>query len=147
MTVETQQPQRRWPFVARDAERAAVLRAVGGADAGGALLIGPAGIGKSRLADEALAAKAGRVLRVHASQAGRDVPLGAFARWLPARPRAGVDAGGSVAAVVRALTAGPGGDKAEPAEKGDRAVLLVDDIDLLDPLSALVIHQVVAGGW
>ncbi|MEV0131815.1 LuxR C-terminal-related transcriptional regulator [Dactylosporangium sp. NPDC050688] len=139
MTVETQQPQRRWPFVARDAERAAVLRALGGAEAGGALIVGPAGIGKSRLADEALAARSGhRVLRVHASEAGRDVPLGAFARWLPARTRAGDDAGGAVAAVVRALSAGP-------ATEG-RAVLLVDDVDLLDPLSALVIHQIVAGG-
>lgn len=139
MTVETHQPQRRWPFVARDAERAAVLRAIGGAEAGGALVIGPAGIGKSRLADEVVAGRTGgRVLRVHASEAGRDVPLGAFARWLPARTRAVDDAGGSVAAVVRALHARPAAD--------GRAVLLVDDIDLLDPLSSLVIHQIVAGG-
>jgi DNA-binding CsgD family transcriptional regulator len=154
MTVGTQQPQRRWPFVARDAERAAVLRAIGAAEAGGALLIGPAGIGKSRLADEVLAVRSGgRVLRVHASEAGRDVPLGAFARWLPARTRAVDDAGGAVAAVVRAVSAAPAAGSADMADRSDRAdrsdgraVLLVDDIDLLDPLSALVIHQIVAGG-
>ncbi|WP_327001712.1 AAA family ATPase [Dactylosporangium sp. NBC_01737] len=151
MAVETHQPQRRWPFVARDAERAAVLRAIGAAEAGGALVIGPAGIGKSRLADEVLAVRsAGRVLRVHASEAGRDVPLGAFARWLPARTRAVDDAGGAVAAVVRAVSASPAADLTDGPDKADkadgRAVLLVDDIDLLDPLSALVIHQIVAGG-
>ena len=43
-----------------------------------------------------------------------------------------------MAAVVRALHADPDTD--------GRAVLLVDDIDLLDPLSALVVHQIVAGG-
>ncbi|WP_345005816.1 hypothetical protein, partial [Dactylosporangium siamense] len=139
MPVETHQPQRRWPFVARDVERAAVRGAIGAVEAGGALVIGPAGIGKSRLADEVVTARGGgRVLRVHASEAGRDVPLGAFARWSSSRTRAVDDAGGAVAAVVRALTA--------ESDPDVRAVLLVDDIDLLDPLSALVVHQIVAGG-
>jgi DNA-binding CsgD family transcriptional regulator len=142
----------RWPFVAREGAVAAVLRAIGGPEPGGAIVVGPAGVGKTRLVEEVLAGapRPGyRCLRVHASEAARPITLGAFARLLPV-PAPGAGAGAGRNAAGRA--AAPGGRLAaalrdmlaQGEEWPGRTVLFVDDIDLLDRASAMVVHQLVA---
>jgi DNA-binding CsgD family transcriptional regulator len=98
------------------------------------VLGGKPGVGKSRLAREAVAAAAddGWSTRyVAATASGRSIPLGAFAQWAD-------DVDGSPLAltrrVIRALTAG---------DDGKRLLVFVDDAHLLDELSALVVHQLV----
>ncbi|GFG54167.1 LuxR family transcriptional regulator [Mycolicibacterium agri] len=114
----------------------AIEAAVAAPDVGGVVICGPAGVGKSRIAREALAAAAsrGRVTRwaVGASSA-RAIPLGAFTAWAPTRV---TDSVALVRGVVEALT----------ASSGAEVVVGVDDAHLLDDLSAFVLHQIVQRG-
>ncbi|MER7676095.1 helix-turn-helix transcriptional regulator [Streptomyces sp. NPDC096934] len=124
----------RWPLVGRGPELDAFAAALADPACRGFVVGGPAGVGKSRLAEECLdrAAAAGfRTGRATASAAAGAVPLGAIAHLLPA----GVDLSDPVAgfaAVVKALAAGPG---------QRRRVLLVDDLHLLDAASAVLLRQ------
>jgi DNA-binding CsgD family transcriptional regulator len=122
-----------WPLVGRAAEleRVSVLLRGG---AGGVVLAGSAGVGKTRLASEclSLAEERGFVpLRVAATQAASSMPFGAYAAFVPDL------AGGSDRADVLRLVA-----TAVMAEgRGKRVVLLVDDAHLLDEGSAALTHQ------
>ncbi|MEU5695469.1 LuxR C-terminal-related transcriptional regulator [Actinosynnema sp. NPDC020468] len=106
-----------WPFTGRAAELAAVRRALRGA---GLVVAGPAGVGKTRLLEEAAP---GRLVR--ATSASRTIPLGALAPLLPADPPTG-------SGLLRA---------AREALRG--TVVGVDDAHLLDGTSAVVLHQLV----
>ncbi|GAA1286807.1 helix-turn-helix transcriptional regulator [Saccharothrix xinjiangensis] len=106
-----------WPFTGRAAELAAVRRALRGA---GLVVAGPAGVGKTRLLEEAAP---GRVVR--ATSASRGIPLGALAPLLPDDPAQGP-------ALLR---------QAREALRG--GVVAVDDAHLLDDASAVVLHQLV----
>ncbi|MFF0525635.1 LuxR C-terminal-related transcriptional regulator [Actinomadura nitritigenes] len=125
---------RRWPLTGRDEELryiTGVLEAREGP--AGVVVAGPPGVGKTRLAREALAAAERRGAAVRwaaASNAARTLPLGAFTALLG-------ETGGDPAELVRRATdvlagAGPGG-----------AVVGVDDAHLLDDLSAFVVQQLV----
>ncbi|WP_324291088.1 helix-turn-helix transcriptional regulator [Mycobacterium sp. Aquia_213] len=124
-----------WPIVGRSREIDEVSRLLAAADGlGGVALSGKAGVGKSRLAREAVlaAADAGWTVRsTAATVTSRTIPLGAFATWTD-------DADGAphtlARRVVDALTAGT---------QPDRLLVFVDDAHLLDDLSALVLHQLV----
>lgn len=101
---------------------------------GGLVLAGAAGVGKTRLAREALdlARHAGRTAHwIVATGSSQSVPLGAFAEYAGSFGR---DPLQWVQDVIDALTAG-----AEPMS----AVIGVDDAHLLDDLSALVVYQLV----
>lgn len=127
-----------WPLTGRTEE----LRFVNGAISGtgnhrGVAVVGPAGVGKSRLAREALdsAAARGCVVRWAAATASaRSLPLGAFAEWTG---DPGTDQLQLVRGVIGALTE-------RPAET--EVVVGVDDAHLLDDLSAFVLHQLVLRG-
>ncbi|MFI6274906.1 LuxR C-terminal-related transcriptional regulator [Streptomyces sp. NPDC050988] len=129
----------RWPLVGREEELDSFAAALADRECRGFVVGGPAGVGKSRLAEECLgrASAAGfRVGRATASAAAGAVPLGAIAHLLPA----GVDLSDPVAgfaAVAERLAAGPG---------RRRWVLLVDDMHLLDSASAVLLRQLMDTG-
>ncbi|WP_432492651.1 AAA family ATPase [Kineococcus gypseus] len=130
--------ERSWPLAGRDDELRAVAAAVR-PGAAGVVVAGPAGVGKTRLAREALALPArrgARVLWAHGSAAARPLPLGAFAGLLDVPddvPDTGPEAG-AADTVGRAL---------ERLARQRPLVLVVDDAHLLDQHSALVLHRVV----
>ncbi|MEU4427142.1 LuxR C-terminal-related transcriptional regulator [Actinoplanes sp. NPDC024001] len=122
--------QRPWPLTGRDEElrRAAAAIRPGAA---GIVVAGPAGVGKTRLAREALAHPAARhpsVVWAHGSTAARPFPLGAFAGLLDI---AAGDAAETIGAALGRLA------RQQPL------VLAVDDAHLLDEHSAIVLHRVV----
>ncbi|WP_371494191.1 LuxR C-terminal-related transcriptional regulator [Kitasatospora sp. NBC_00374] len=133
---------RRWPLVGREAQLSEFEEVLRDPRRAGFLVFGPAGVGKSRLAEECadLAAAAGhRVGRALATAAAASVPLGAIAHLLPA----GADLSDPVAGfaeVARLLSARPAGTPRR------RTVLLVDDVHLLDATSAMLLRQLMDAG-
>ncbi|QFZ20873.1 helix-turn-helix transcriptional regulator [Saccharothrix syringae] len=124
-----------WPLVGRTEElnriSASIRRRNGSA---GVVLIGAAGVGKTRLAQEALAVaeQRGALVRwVAGTASARTLPLGAFAATLKL---ADLDPTRAVPEAAEALLAdaGPAG-----------VVVVVDDAHLLDELSAVLVHQLV----
>ena len=111
---------------------AALLRSGGG----GVVLAGAAGVGKTRLAREAMSAQRGGRCRrwVSATASGHALPFGAFATVL------GEIDGTPTQLLGRAVSALQG------SAGGRELVLAVDDAHLLDDLSALLVHQVVLRG-
>ena len=76
-----------WPLVGREAELRFVAEALADDGAGGVVLVGPPGVGKTRLAHEAAAhadASGCTVEWVRATRSAASIPLGAFAPLLPA---------------------------------------------------------------
>lgn len=124
---------RQWPLIGRDGELTLIADTRGG-EAAGVVLSGPAGVGKSRLARQALEAaeQDGALVRwVLATRSAAAVPLGAFAGIL------GTEVGSDdplelLRSSVEALR----------SQAEDRPIVLgVDDAQLLDPTSAaLVLH-------
>lgn len=128
---------RAWPLVGRDAERAA-LRA--GIDAGALqVVLGPAGVGKSRLVTEVLAdlaASGVRTARVAGGASVVSMQFAPFAALLDARPGPP-----TVSSVVAALAAGGPPVPAGGAATDRRPVLQVDDAHQLDDGSAALLYQ------
>ncbi len=120
------------PLVGRAPELAAIAAVLDSPEGRGVLISGGIGVGKTRLATEVMARRASTgavVLRVIATAATADIPLGALA----AVTHLGVRAGDRRDAVVARVVA----DLAEAAD-GAPLLLVVDDVNLLDPQS----HQV-----
>jgi DNA-binding CsgD family transcriptional regulator len=121
-------------MIGRDQEIGDITRAIGNDAVRGVALAGKAGVGKSRLARESVAAAAAAgwtVRSIAATATSSPIPLGAFSPWtddLQSEPFA------LARRVIEALT-----DGTQP----DRLVVFVDDAHLLDDLSALVLHQLV----
>ena len=131
-------PPMQWPLVGREVELRSVARALSDGSAGGVVVAGPAGVGKTRLALEVaeLAAADGYTVEwVRATRSAASIPLGAFAPLLPA---AQLPEGVELLARAR--------DALAERAVGRRLVLCVDDGQLLDPASAALVHQLVAAG-
>ncbi|MER7820232.1 LuxR C-terminal-related transcriptional regulator [Streptomyces sp. NPDC096153] len=128
-----------WPLIGRERELEVFAQVLANRRGGrGFVLSGPAGVGKSRLAEECLAqaVRAGfRGGRATASAAAAAVPLGAIAHLLPA----GVDLSDPVAgfAAVAAALSGP---------NRRRWAVLVDDLHLLDATSVMLLRQLMDAG-
>jgi hypothetical protein len=103
----------------------------------GILIGGAEGVGKSRIAREALSAVASQGSETRwtvGTSPGRAIPLGAFTAWAPS----GVtDTVQLLRGVIESLTA---------ASSGTKVVVGVDDVHLLDDLSTFVVHQIVQQG-
>lgn len=135
-----QEPSRsatgRWPLVGRTEELNRISASIRRRPDGpaGVVLIGAAGVGKTRLAQEALtvAAQRGALVRwVAGTASARMMPLGAFSATLNL---ADLDPVRAVPEAVEVLLA-----DARPAG----VVIVVDDAHLLDERSAVLVHQLV----
>ena len=131
-----------WPLTGRTSQLEELGRHYRDPARAGVVLHGPAGVGKTRLAEEALrlAERAGRrVERAVGHPATKEIPLGALAHLLPADLTAelgvGDDERTGLFHAARAELRRQAGD--------DRLVLLVDDLDLLDDTSVAVLVPLV----
>src|SRR6478672_4109155 len=127
----------RWPLIGRSEEMRAIQAAISASDVSGIVVYGAAGVGKSRIAREALSAAEARGcegrLAVGTSSA-RAIPLGVFSAWAPSGVTDTVEL---LHGVIESLTA---------ASSGATVVVCVDDVQLLDDLSIFVVHQIVQRG-
>jgi len=126
---------REWPLIGRTDELNSIARAARTADdrAAGVVLSGAAGVGKTRLATEAVATCGPRNARrrwIVGTASARSVPLGAFAEIA-------TEFGPDPLRRVREVIDGLVGDGGAPV------VIGVDDAHLLDDLSAFAVHQLV----
>ncbi|MBO0869720.1 MAG: AAA family ATPase, partial [Micromonosporaceae bacterium] len=151
-----------WSLVARDAELRAIQAAL---EAGrtGVVLVGEHGVGKTRLAREALAnwsATGGDIEWVVATRAAASIPFGAVSGLLPEEPLAGGNLTALLGQVAAQLTdrvgrrhgqpgSAPREGTPEPADAGPHptpTVVGVDDAHLLDEASAGLLHQLAVRG-
>ena len=125
-----------WPLTGRAEELAFIAASLAsGGGARGAVLAGSAGVGKTRLAREALARAEQRGMAtrwVAATESARGVPLGAFAAMF--RSVVVEDPIRALRGVTEELRAG---------DRGGGVIIGVDDAHLLDPWSAMLVHQLV----
>jgi DNA-binding CsgD family transcriptional regulator len=111
--------------------------AIADPDTAGVIVCGAAGVGKSRVAREAVASLAATGWEdrwVVGTSSARGLPLGALAPWAGSEGGANIHL---VRGVIDSLTA---------TSPGKRVVIGVDDVHLLDDLSTFVVHQVVQRG-
>jgi DNA-binding CsgD family transcriptional regulator len=108
--------------------------ALSASDVAGVLVCGASGVGKSRIAREALSGAESEGCETRwtvGSSSAQTIPLGAFTAWAPS----GVtDTVQLLRGVVEALT----GVSSEA-----KVIVGVDDVHLLDDLSTFVVHQIV----
>ncbi|MDS0134324.1 MULTISPECIES: LuxR C-terminal-related transcriptional regulator [unclassified Amycolatopsis] len=126
-----------WPFVGRSAELRQIETAMRERD--GVVLVGDAGVGKTRLAYEAVGAVDPRRtlgLWFPATAAMTSIPFGALAQGLPSVPES-VSPAELLRRIADALTSRAG---------ARRLVLGIDDAHLLDELSAALVHQLAQAG-
>jgi DNA-binding CsgD family transcriptional regulator len=125
-----------WPLIGRSQEMGAIEAAILASDASGIVVYGAAGVGKSRIAREALSAAESQGCECRwavGTSSARAIPLGAFTAWAPS----GVtDTVQLLRGVIESLT----------AASSDAAVVCVDDVHLLDDLSIFVVHQIMQRG-
>jgi len=131
-----------WPLVGREAELSQLVDLLTDGRARGAVLVGAAGMGKTRLAQECLAT-AKRLgfatTRVTAMKAAAGIPFGAMAPLLQLAHTVEGAAIDDRADLLRRLSTALVG-QARP----HRLCLLVDDAHLLDDASATLVHQLAA---
>ena len=131
-----------WPLIGRGGELQEIDALLASEQVTGVVVVGAAGVGKTRLVREALArwsASGGRCTCVVATRAAASIPLGAASRLLPAAGNTPDETPVSpLSRVARRIAA--------DAERGP-LVIGVDDAHLLDEASAALLHQLRSAGW
>jgi DNA-binding CsgD family transcriptional regulator/tetratricopeptide (TPR) repeat protein len=125
-----------WPLVGRADELAEIVATLADGDVGGMILVGAAGVGKTRIAREATVVAATRgmtPLTITATRVLQPVPFGAFAPEIV--PNESTSRADAVHEICRELATRTG---------GTRLVLLVDDAQWLDDFSAVVVRYLCA---
>ena len=123
-----------WPLTGRGEEIRFVEASLSTSGVSGVVVHGAAGIGKSRVAREALVVAGANGFQCRwavATSAAQSLPLGTFTSWVPST---GSDSLQLVKNVIESLTSAP---------DGVDVVIGVDDAHTLDDLSAFVLHQIV----
>jgi DNA-binding CsgD family transcriptional regulator len=131
-----------WPFVGRARELAHLGRLLAEDRCNGVVLTGVAGVGKTRLAVEALALAEHHgfaAVRATATNTARGIPFGAVATLLPVSPPSPAvnDRAAMIQRMAEALV-----ERVAPR----KPALLVDDAHLLDDATATLVHQLAASG-
>lgn len=123
-----------WPLIGRTGPMRTIASSIAAPDVPGVVIFGAAGVGKSRIAREALAAAESQGLAarwVAGAVSARAIPLGALTAWTQV---GGTDTVHLLRGVIAALT---------ETSSGASVVIAVDDAHVLDDLSAFVVQQVV----
>jgi DNA-binding CsgD family transcriptional regulator len=123
-----------WPLTGRSQEQRLIEAAVFDSESAGVVICGPAGVGKSRVAREALNSAASRGCETRwivGTSSARSIPLGALSSWAEPTER---DTLLLIRGAIAALTSGA---------TGTGVILGVDDVALLDDLSTFVVHQII----
>lgn len=129
-----------WPFVGRQKELQLIVQAMGSGDCHGMVLEGAPGVGKSRLAAEAVTAARAQgwdTVRVIATRAAASIPFGAVGHLVPTLDVSSADGLQLLGQVQRALV---------ERAAGRRLAVLVDDAHLLDDGSAALMLQLAMTG-
>ncbi|OBK39801.1 helix-turn-helix transcriptional regulator [Mycobacterium sp. 1245111.1] len=123
-----------WPLTGRSEEQRLIEAAVFDSESSGIVVCGAAGVGKSRVAREALTSAASRGCETRwivGTSSARSIPLGALSSWVGPAVDNNLEL---VRGVIASLTSSP----------ADKAVVLgVDDAALLDDVSTFVVHQII----
>ena len=141
----------RLPLVGRDTDLKILTAAVTRADRRCILITGPAGIGKTRLAQEAVALLAPRMTVRWAHAQSADVPLGVFSSWVnpgaddPLEQVSGLLGLFDRGLVDRALCDRAPGGQAPVGRATAPSLLVIDDVQHADDLSLFLIHQLAVG--
>ncbi len=128
-----------WPLVGRVGELRQLQRLLGSSEQRGAVIVGPPGVGKTRLAREclALAERSGSATAwVTATRSAAGLPFGAIAPLLPAPPSGDEGPAENRTDLLRRSAAA-----LADAARGRPLTLVVDDAHLLDDASATLVYQ------
>jgi DNA-binding CsgD family transcriptional regulator len=123
-----------WPLTGRSKEQRLIEAAIFDSALAGVVVCGAAGVGKSRIAREALSSAGSQGCEVRwivGTSSARSIPLGALSSWAES---AGDDNLELIRSAIASLTSSP---------PGKTVVLGVDDVALLDDLSTFVVHQII----
>lgn len=128
-----------WPLAGRVGELRQLQRLLEGREQRGAVIAGPAGVGKTRLAREclALAERSGATSAwVTATRSAGKLPFGAIAPLLPAAATSGEGAAENRIDLLRRAA-----EALAETARGRPLTLVVDDAHLLDDASATLVYQ------
>ena len=142
-----------WPLTGRSEEMRAIEAATVASDVSGIVVCGAAGVGKSRIAREALSAAASRGCEVRwavGTSSARAIPLGAFTAWA----ESGVtDTVQLVRLLIESLTAAPAGTIAEAVQTyllacvgGGAGLVVAEDVHWFDPSTIEVLAGLLSSG-
>jgi hypothetical protein len=123
-----------WPLTGRAEELRVIEAAIADPELSGIVICGTAGVGKSRIARDALesaASKGCETRWVVGTSTARALPVGAFAEW--AEPSVA-----DTLELVRGII-----DKLTSASTCAKTVIGIDDAHLLDDLSTFLVQQIV----
>ncbi|MEY2459836.1 MAG: hypothetical protein QOG30_1666, partial [Acidimicrobiaceae bacterium] len=126
-----------WPLLGRELELAQIAKGLDDPSCGGVLVIGPSGVGKTRLATHALGLAAGRgyaTRSIRATPGGSSIPFAALAPLFP-----DLDLLGEASAQVFQAAAAA----IDELGHGRRPVVMVDDAQELDDASTALLDQLV----